>query len=131
MAPARTIAALLLTLSGCAITPSRTPATPAPATTQPQPRPASVPIELTSAASPPPGDPSIIGRATIEEARALLSRARNQLEVRQWKLLDTKLTEAERAFERFEAAARTSGRAAHVARGMKGVAEAGRGMSLA
>jgi hypothetical protein len=56
----------------------------------------------------------------------LLSRAREDLEPRQWEQLDRKLTAAERAFERFARAARTSGQAAEVARGVEGLAQAGR-----
>jgi hypothetical protein len=56
----------------------------------------------------------------------LLAEARNELEPRQWELLDTKLTEVERAFERFNRAAAASGKVAEVARGTDGVADAGR-----
>ncbi len=69
---------------------------------------------------------SWIGKADLDKARALLSRAREDLEPRQWEQLDRKLTAAERAFERFSRAARTSGQAAEVARGAEGLAQAGR-----
>ncbi|HYO57410.1 MAG TPA: DUF6310 domain-containing protein [Archangium sp.] len=69
---------------------------------------------------------SWIGKADLDKARALLSRARKGLEPRQWEQLDRKLTAAERAFERFSRAARTSGQAAEVARGAEGLAQAGR-----
>ncbi|MFE8602540.1 DUF6310 domain-containing protein [Archangium violaceum] len=62
----------------------------------------------------------------LDKARALLSQARKDLEPRQWESLDRKLTAAERAFERFSRAARMSGQAAKVARGVEGLAQAGR-----
>jgi len=74
---------------------------------------------------------SWIGKADLDKARALLSRAREDIEPRQWEQLDRKLTAAERAFERFSRAARTSGQAAEVARGSEGVAQAGRARTLA
>ena len=67
----------------------------------------------------------------LEQARALLSRARGELEPRQWAALDRKLTAAERAFERFSTAAQTSGRAAEVAREAEGIAQAGRARMVA
>jgi hypothetical protein len=69
---------------------------------------------------------SWIGKADLDQARALLSRARKDIEPRQWEELDRKLTAAQRAFERFSRAARTSGQAAEVARGVEGLAQAGR-----
>lgn len=57
-----------------------------------------------------------IGKAELSQARALLSQARNELQPRQWEMLDNKLASAERAWERFDAAARASGRAAEVPR---------------
>jgi hypothetical protein len=69
---------------------------------------------------------SRIGKADLDQARALLSRARRDIEPRQWEALDHKLTAAERAFERFSRAAKTSGQAAEVARGVEGLAQAGR-----
>jgi hypothetical protein len=74
---------------------------------------------------------SRIGKADLEQARALLSRARHDLEPRQWEALDGKLTSAERAFERFSRAAKASGQAAEVARGAEGVAQAGHARTLA
>jgi hypothetical protein len=79
----------------------------------------------------PTPDRSWIGKADLDKARALLSRAREELEPRQWEQLDCKLTAAERAFERFSRAARTSGQAAEVARGAEGLAQAGRAGTLA
>ncbi|WNG17513.1 DUF6310 domain-containing protein [Cystobacter fuscus] len=67
----------------------------------------------------------------LDKARALLSRAREDIEPRQWEQLDRKLTAAERAFERFSRAARTSGQAAEVARGAESLARAGRAGTLA
>src|SRR5947209_5748932 len=61
-------------------------------------------------------DPSFIGQEALEQARAILSEARTELEPRQWELLDGKLTEAERAFERFNRVANASGKVAQVAR---------------
>ena len=106
---------------------------------QPMPRPhafASTPtsgprIRLVSAPMEPTPERSWIGRADLDKARALLSRARAELEPRQWEPLDRKLTAAERAFERFSRAARTSGQAAEVVRGAEGVAQAGRAGTLA
>jgi hypothetical protein len=74
----------------------------------------------------PAPEQSWIGKADLDKARALLSRARKDLEPRQWKQLDRELTAAERAFERFSRAARTSGQAAEVVRGAEGLAQAGR-----
>jgi hypothetical protein len=73
---------------------------------------------------------SRIGKADLDKARALLSQARKDIEPRQWESLDRKLTAAERAFERFSRAARTSGQAAEVARGVEGLAQAGRAGTL-
>jgi len=69
---------------------------------------------------------SRIGKADLEQARALLSLARDELEPRHWDALDRKLTEAEQAWERFSRAARTSGQVAEVVRGAEGAAQAGR-----
>ncbi|WP_309893878.1 DUF6310 domain-containing protein [Archangium sp.] len=106
---------------------------------QPMPRPhafASTPtsgprIRLASAPMEPTPERSWIGKADLDKARALLTRARGELEPRQWEQLDRKLTAAERAFERFSRAARTSGQAAEVARGAEGLARAGRAAPLA
>ncbi|PTL79940.1 hypothetical protein DAT35_31445 [Vitiosangium sp. GDMCC 1.1324] len=125
----RTWSALLVLLSACA-------SAPAP---QPMPRPhafASTPtsgprIRLVSAPMEPAPERSWIGKADLDKARALLSRARKDIEPRQWEQLDRKLTAAERAFERFSRAARTSGQAAEVERGVEGLAQAGRAGSLA
>ena len=125
----RTWSALLVLLTACASAP----------TPQPMPRPhafASTPpsgprIRLVSAPMEPTPERSWIGKADLDKARALLSRARGELEPRQWEQLDRKLTAAERAFERFSRAARTSGQAAEVARGAEGLARAGRAGTLA
>jgi hypothetical protein len=69
---------------------------------------------------------SWIGKGDLDKARALLAQARKDLEPSQWEQLDRKLTAAERAYERFSRAARTSGQAAEVARGVEGLARAGR-----
>jgi hypothetical protein len=74
---------------------------------------------------------SRMGKADLDHARALLFRARADLEPRQWEALDRKLTAAERAFERFSQAAKASGQAAEVARGAEGLAQAGRARTLA
>jgi hypothetical protein len=74
---------------------------------------------------------SRIGQADLEQARALLSRARSDLEPRQWEALNRKLTTAEQAFERFSRAAKASGQAAEVSRGAEELAQAGRVRTLA
>jgi hypothetical protein len=74
---------------------------------------------------------SRIGRADLDRVRALLSRARHDLEPRQWEALERKLTAAERAFERFSTAAKASGQAAEVVRGAEGLAQAGRARTFA
>jgi hypothetical protein len=120
----RTCIALLLLLSACA-------SAPAPLS-MPRPNafvstPTSGPrIQLVSTPLEPAPERSRIGMADLDKARALLSRARKDMEPRQWESLDRKLTAAERAFERFSRAARTSGQAAEVARGVEGLAQAGR-----
>jgi len=88
-------------------------------------------IRLVSAPMDPVRQQSRIGKEDLDQARALLSRARNDLEPRQWEALDGKLTAAERAFERFSRAAKASGQAAEVVRGAEGVAQAGRARTLA
>ena len=120
----RTWSVLLVLLTACA-------SAPAPRS---MPRPhafASTPtssprIRLVSAPMEPAPERSRIGKADLNKARALLSQARKDLEPRQWEQLDRKLTAAERAFERFSRAARTSGQSAEVARGVEGLAQAGR-----
>jgi hypothetical protein len=79
----------------------------------------------------PAQQPSRIGQADLEQARALLSQARSDLEPRQWEALDRKLTAAERAFERFSTAAKASGQAAEVVRGAEGLAQASRARMVA
>lgn len=54
-----------------------------------------------------------IGRTELAQARALLSRARGDLEPRQWEALERRLTAAERAFERFSGAAKARGQCCH------------------
>jgi hypothetical protein len=88
-------------------------------------------IRLVSAPMEPIPERSWIGKADLDKARALLSRARQDIETRQWEQLNRKLTAAERAFERFSRAAKASGQAAEVARGAEGVAQAGRARTLA
>jgi hypothetical protein len=120
----RTCIALLLLLSACA-------SAPAPLS-MPRPNafvsaPTSGPhIQLVSAPMEPAPERSRIGKTDLDKARALLSRARKDIEPRQWEPLDRKLTAAERAFERFSRATKTSGQAAEVARGVEGRAQAGR-----
>jgi uncharacterized protein DUF6310 len=123
-----TWSALLWLLTACA-------SAPAPRSTRPHAF-ASTPtsgsrIRLVSAPMEPAPQRSRIGMADLDKARALLSRAREDLEPRQWEQLDRKLTAAERAFEHFSRAARTSGQAAEVARGAEGLAQAGRAGTLA
>lgn len=116
--------AFLCLLSACASAPAPKPLL-MPATHHPA-LPQVTRVELVSAPAVTPADPPRIGQAHLDEARALLQQARNELEPQQWALLNGKLTEAERAWERFSTAARASGRAAEIARGAEGVAEAGR-----
>jgi len=125
----RTWCALLVLLTACA-------SAPAP---QSMPRPhafASIPtsgprIRLVSAPMEPTPDRSWIGKVDLDKARALLSRAREDIEPRQWEQLDRELTAAERAFERFSRTARTSGQVAGVTRGAESLAQAGRAGTLA
>ncbi len=82
----------------------------------------------------PPASGSSVGgdvtaKADMEQARALLFQARNDLEPRQWEALAGKLTVAERAFERFSQATKASGQAAEVVRGAEGLSQAGRSMT--
>jgi hypothetical protein len=125
----RICSALLLLLSACASAPAP-PSMPRPHAFIPTPD-SGLSIRLVSAPMDPVQQPSRIGKADLDQARALLSRARNDLEPRQWEALDRKLTAAERAFERFSRAARTSGQAAEVVRGAEGLAQAGRARTVA
>jgi hypothetical protein len=84
-----------------------------------QAQPADAPARVTQ-------QPARIGRADLERARKLLSDARNELEPRQWALLDAKLADAEQAWDRFAQLSRDGGRAAEVARGAEGLAQASR-----
>ncbi|PTL76446.1 hypothetical protein DAT35_49870 [Vitiosangium sp. GDMCC 1.1324] len=93
-------------------------------------RPSGPSIRLVSAPMDPVQQQSQIRKADLDQARALLFRARTDLEPRQWEALDGRLTAAERAFERFSRAAKTSGQAAEVSRGAEGVAQAGRARTL-
>ncbi|WP_157758627.1 DUF6310 domain-containing protein [Cystobacter fuscus] len=88
-------------------------------------------IRFVSAPVEPVQPSSRIGKADLEQARALWSRARSDLEPRQWERLGGKLTAAERAFERFSRAARASGQAAEVSRGAEGFVQAGRARTFA
>ena len=120
---------LLLLVSACASAPApqsmpRPPAFASTPTSGPRIRFVSSPMEPTP-------ERSWIGKADLDKARALLSRARQDIEPRQWEQLNRKLTAAERAFERFSRAAKASGQAAEVVRGAEGVAQAGRARTLA
>ena len=120
--------ALMLLLAACASVPA------APTMTRSHvlvPTPPPGPSILLVSAPMEPVQGARIGQADLEQARALLSRARPQLEPRQWEALDGKLTAAERAFERFSQATKASGQAAEVARGAEGVAQAGSARTLA
>jgi hypothetical protein len=120
--------AFLLLVVGCASTPAA-PAMPRSHAFVPAPFPGPS-IRLVSAPMESVHTGSQIGRADLEQARALLSRAHGDLEPRQWEALDGKLTAAERAFERFSTAAKASGQAAEVVRGAEGLAQAGRVRTL-
>ncbi|HYO65512.1 MAG TPA: DUF6310 domain-containing protein, partial [Archangium sp.] len=124
----RTWSALLVLLTACASAPApqsmpRSHAFVSTPTSGPR-------IRLVSAPMEPTPDRSWIGKADLDKARALLPRVRKDIEPRQWEELDRKLTAAERAFERFSRAARTSGQAAEVARRAEGLAQAGRAGTL-
>lgn len=54
---------------------------------------------LVSAQAESASESSSIGKADLNEARRLLSEAHNELEPQQWALLDSKLVEAERAWD--------------------------------
>lgn len=111
-------------LCACAITPA-----PMPVPSSPQEAPATTShaqIQRVSASSSPRAAGPRIGKADLDQARALLSDARDELEPHRWALLDSRLAKAERAWERFNTVAKASGRAAEVARGAEGLAEAGR-----
>ncbi|QRO03084.1 hypothetical protein JRI60_07865 [Archangium violaceum] len=118
---------LLLFLAACASAPAA-PAMPRPHAFAPTP-PSHPRIQLVSGQMD-LRPQSRIGKADLEQARALLFRARNDLEPRQWEALDGKLTAAERAFERFSRAAKASGQAAEVVRETEGLAQAGRARTL-
>jgi hypothetical protein len=120
----QTWCALLLLLTACASAPApRSGPRPHAFASTPTSGPS---IRLVSAPMEPAPQRSRIGKADLDKARALLSRGREELEPRQWEKLDRELTAAERAFERFSRAVRTSGQAAEVARGVEGFAQAGR-----
>lgn len=121
--------ALPLLLAACASVPTA-PSMPRPQVLVPT-SPPGQNIRLVSAPMEPVQQGSRIGSADLEQARELLSRARNDLEPRQWEALDGKLTAAQQAFERFSRAAKTSGQAAEVVRGAEGIAQAGRARTLA
>src|SRR5689334_19534675 len=69
---------------------------------------------------------SEIRKDDLVKARALLAQARTELEPKHWESLDGKLTEAERAWARYESLAKEVGQVARVPRGTQGVAEAQR-----
>jgi hypothetical protein len=122
--PARACALLMLA-SACVASSNPRPMPPLPARAV---MPSKISIQLASAPAGVTGETSSrIGAADLARARDVLSTARNELAPHHWKLLDGKLTEAERAFERFNRIASASGRAAEIARGARGVAPAGRG----
>jgi hypothetical protein len=81
-------------------------------------------VELTELSTP-------IGKQDLVRAREVVSTIRNELAPHQRELLDRKLVEAERAFERFNRVASASGRTAEIARGPEGSRAAGRGVSTA
>ena len=84
-------------------------------------------VQLASASTGEPAlEPSRISQVDLERARTLLNEARNELEPGQWKLLENRLAEAERAWAHFNAVAQEGGSVAEVARGTEGFAEAGR-----
>jgi hypothetical protein len=118
------VLALMCLLPACVTGPKSQPSQ-LPERSEPGPSPSDR-IELVSTSTDSRLEPSRIRRANLDEARALLSEARTELEPSQWALLDGKLAAAEEAWKRFEALARASGRAAEIGRGAEGLAEAGR-----
>lgn len=120
---------LILLLSACASVPAA-PSMPPPHVLVPTPPPGPS-IRFVSAPMGTEQQGSRIGKADLMRARALLSRARNDLAPRQWDALDRKLTAAQQAFERFSRASQVSGQAAEVVRGAEGVAQVGRASALA
>jgi hypothetical protein len=114
--------ALLLWVSACASVPAPPEMSRSSAfvpTPSPNPR-----IQFVSARTDSQQPP--IGKADLEQARALLFQAHNDLKPRQWEALNGKLTAAERAFERFAQATKASGQAAEVMRGTERLAQVGR-----
>jgi len=126
--PFRACIALLLLVSACASAPAL-PSMPRPHAFVLTP-PSGPSLQLVSAPREPVQPPSRIGKADLDQARVLLSRARTDLEPRQWEALNRKLTAAERAFERFPSAAKASGQSAEVSRGAEGFARARRARTL-
>ncbi|WP_043428576.1 hypothetical protein [Cystobacter fuscus] len=126
--PFRACIALLLFVSACASAP-RPPLMPRPHAIALTP-PSSPSIRLVSAPREPVQPPSLIGKADLDHARVLLSRARNDLAPRQWEALNRTLTAAEQSFERFSNAAKASGQAAEVSRGAEAFVRAGRARTV-
>jgi len=112
---ARALALVLLTSVGCATAPE--PKLPRPEATRAV-APDGTPIQLATAPMNDPVAPARIGKEALEQARELLSEARNELKPGQWQLLENKLADAERAYERFAKASQATGRAAEVERGV-------------
>jgi len=80
-----------------------------------------IPVQLasdsTSPATPANNRADFIGKRELEEARATLDEAKTKLPPEKWARLDARLTDAERSFERFQAAATATGALPLVARG--------------
>lgn len=102
---------LLLLLAACATAPVPLSMPP-----QQRRRPVTPRAQPVRAPAAPAREPSKIGKVDLDEARALIARARRELEPRQWELLDRKLSEAERAWRRFDALSRSQARKAEVSR---------------
>jgi hypothetical protein len=136
MAPARVLALWILMLSGCATAPlPRTqPEGPPLRLTRAEPERPLVRVQLasdtTAPATPANNRGDFIGKRELAEARATLDEAKTKLDPEQWARLDARLTNAERSFERFQAAAAATGSAPLVLRGVSQLSRAGGAAAL-
>jgi len=112
---------LWLLTSACATAPAPRPEPPFQAQARPTANPR---IQWVSTSAGVSQNAAWIGEADLEKARALLSEARNELEPRQWQLLQDKFVDAELAFDRFNGLARVHGVPAEVPRAEGGPSEA-------
>src|SRR5688572_10482750 len=82
----------LLVFAACAAPPAPRPVLTRKVQVQPAP---ALRVQLVGDVEAPGPQPSRIGRADLDQARALLTRARTELQPSQWELLDRRLAEAE------------------------------------